>query len=137
MSKVVSVDHYYSDDGYTFSFLMYYNKDLELIKPFYTKPTYDELDSLLNGTAIVKDDYSMAVSGAYYENSDSLYLGIKSKEGFNSVTIRNIKDVFNIYKNKPIEKNEISNFINNVSPIHPIMIKILSHILDFVEVNVL
>ena len=136
MSKVVSIDHYYSDDGYTFSFLMYYDKNIELIKPFYTKPTYDELDSLLNGTAIVKDDYSMAVSGAYYENSDSLYLGIKNKEGFNSVTIRNIKDVFNIYKNKPIEKNEISNFINNVSPIHPIMIKILSHILDFVEVNI-
>ena len=90
---------------------MYYDKNIELIKPFYTKPIYDELDLLLNGTVIVKDDYSIAVSGVYYENSDNLYIGIKSKDGFNSVTIRNIKDIFNIYKNKPIEKNEISNFI--------------------------
>lgn len=136
LSKVVSVDHYYSDDGYTFSFLMYYDNNIELIKPFYEKPIYEELDSVLTGTAIVKDDYSMAVSGAYYEDSDSLYLGIKSKEGFNSATIRNVKDVFNIYKNKPIEINEISNFINNTSPIHPVMIKVLDQISDFVKVDI-
>lgn len=136
MSKAVSIDHYYSDDGYTFSFLMYYDKDMKLVKPFYTKPIYEEFDSLLSGTAIIKDDYSFAVSGAYYEDSDSLYIGIKNKEGFNSVTIRNVKGVFNIYKNKTIEKSEISNFINDISPVHPIMIKILSNISDFVEVDI-
>ena len=43
---------------------------------------------------------------------------------------------FIIYKNKPIEKNEISNFISDISPIRPIMIKILSDVSNFVEVDI-
>lgn len=137
LAKVVSIDHYCSDDGYTFSFLMYYDKNLELIKPFYEKPIYEEFDSLLTGTAIVKDDYAMAVSGAYYENSDSLYLGIKTKEGFNSETIRHVKRVLRIYKDKPITTSDVSNFINDFNPIHIVMIKVLNQVLDFAKVDIL
>lgn len=136
MSKVVSIDHYCYDEEYIFNFLMYYDKNINLIKPFYTKPMYDEFDSLISGTAIVKDDYSMAVSGTYNENDDSLYLGIKNKKGFNSVTIKNIKHLYNTHKNKSIKHQEISDFIDNVNTAYPIAIKILSDILNFIDINI-
>lgn len=135
-SKIINSDYYFYDDEYIFSFLMYYDKDLNLIKPFYIEPKYDELDLSLTGMVLVNDDYSMVVSGIYYENDDSLHLGIKNNHGFNSAIVLKVKDIFNIYKNKSIKQSEVSNFINNVGTLHPIMIKILTQVSSFVDIDI-
>lgn len=75
---------------YYFDFLIYYDKNGNLIKPFYIKQREEEFDSLLRGIAIVQDDYLIGVSGDYNEDNDVMTYVIKYNNMYKEFMVEDI-----------------------------------------------
>lgn len=141
-SKAININYFKTldfdnNDFSNFDFLIYYDKDYNIIKPFYTKPRYEKHDSLLTGIAIVPESYSFAVSGSYDENNDKLLIGIKNNKGFKYLHINNFKEEYTKYTiNHGIKHSDIYKVFLHENNLLVLAIKVIKDLKKIVDIDI-